>query len=106
MEYQTAKKRNGEQKRKNEDRVIRTPNLLIWNQTRYRCAMPSTQTNYRHTLPIPLSLHSNTNNTSLSPSLLFQQTTYIVHSISHLYFSLRIRRANCISLGMIVTRLA
>ena len=41
MEYQTAKKRNGEQKRKNEDRVIRTPNLLIWNQTRYRCAMPS-----------------------------------------------------------------
>ena len=27
--------------RKNEDRVIRTPNLLIWNQTRYRCAMPS-----------------------------------------------------------------
>ena len=26
---------------KNEDRVIRTPNLLIWNQTRYRCAMPS-----------------------------------------------------------------
>ena len=27
--------------RKSEDRVIRTPNLLIWNQTRYRCAMPS-----------------------------------------------------------------
>ena len=22
--------------------MIRTPNLLIWNQTRYRCAMPST----------------------------------------------------------------
>lgn len=30
-------------KRKVEDRVIRTPNLLIWNQTRYRCAMPSFQ---------------------------------------------------------------
>ena len=28
-------------KEKFEDRVIRTPNLLIWNQTRYRCAMPS-----------------------------------------------------------------
>ena len=24
-----------------EDRVSRTPNLLIWNQTRYHCAMPS-----------------------------------------------------------------
>ena len=33
----TSEKKN----RKIEDRVIRTPNLLIWNQTRYRCAMPS-----------------------------------------------------------------
>ena len=24
---------------KNEPRAIRTPNLLIWSQTRYRCAM-------------------------------------------------------------------
>ncbi len=25
---------------KNEGREIRTPNLLIWSQTRYRCAIP------------------------------------------------------------------
>ena len=35
--WETSEKKN----RKIEDRVIRTPNLLIWNQTRYRCAMPS-----------------------------------------------------------------
>lgn len=30
-----------EEREKCEDRVSRTPNLLIWNQTRYHCAMPS-----------------------------------------------------------------
>jgi hypothetical protein len=25
---------------KHEGREIRTPNLLIWSQTRYRCAIP------------------------------------------------------------------
>ena len=25
---------------RNEGREIRTPNLLIWSQTRYRCAIP------------------------------------------------------------------
>ena len=32
--------RHDSQVRRNEGREIRTPNLLIWSQTRYRCAIP------------------------------------------------------------------
>ena len=32
----------------NEGREIRTPNLLIWSQTRYRCAIPPLELHARH----------------------------------------------------------
>ena len=43
----------------NEDREIRTPNLLIWSQTRYRCAIS----------PVPNRARRHTSDTNINKGL-------------------------------------